>query len=134
LADGFWRTAPGGRPRRRGPPGRPPFNRRSERATGSRMAVRHAVRWPSTRCRPLGLPIGRPLVPSAGGRPTRTFVRTLGRLDTSGRRPSDVIFPKDVRCDNPGLNYIFHKLSVNTKHAQFRLHMSLSRILVVNKY
>jgi hypothetical protein len=32
------------------------------------------------------------------------------------------------------LNYIFHKLSVNTKHAQFRLHMSLSRILVVNKY
>jgi hypothetical protein len=65
------------------------------------MAVRHAVRWPSTRCRPLGLPTDRPLVPSAGGRPTRTFVRTLGRLDASGRRPSDVIFPKDVRCDNP---------------------------------
>jgi hypothetical protein len=25
------------------------------------------------------------------------------RPDTLGRRPSDVIFPKDVRCDNPAL-------------------------------
>jgi hypothetical protein len=40
--------------------------------------------------------------PSAGGRPTRTFVRTQGHPDAPGRRPSDVIFPKDVRCDNPG--------------------------------
>jgi hypothetical protein len=38
--------------------------------------------------------------PSAGGRPTRTFIRTQGCPDAPGRRPSDVIFPKDVRCDN----------------------------------
>jgi hypothetical protein len=30
------------------------------------------------------------------------------------------------------VNYIFHKLSVNTKHAQFRLRMSLWRIYVEN--
>jgi hypothetical protein len=89
--------------------GRPPSNRRSKRATGGRMAVHHAVQWPSTRCRPLGLPTGRPLMPSTGDRPTRTFVWTLGRLDASGRRPSDVIFPKDVRCDNPAQLYFSHK-------------------------
>jgi hypothetical protein len=44
---------------------------------------------------------GRPLAPSAGGRPTRTFVRKRGRPDAPGRRLSDVIFSKDVRCDNP---------------------------------
>jgi hypothetical protein len=32
------------------------------------------------------------------------------------------------------VNYIYHKLSVNTKHAQFRLHMSPWRIFVENKY
>jgi hypothetical protein len=112
LEDGPWRTALGAGPTRpaAGRPtatltgrrsSRPLSNRWSERATGSRMAVRHAVQRPSTGCRPLGLPTSRPLMPSAGGWPTRTFVRTLGRLDASGQCPSDVIFPKDVRCDNP---------------------------------
>jgi hypothetical protein len=32
------------------------------------------------------------------------------------------------------VNYVFHKLSVNTKHAQFRLCMSPWRIFVENKY
>jgi hypothetical protein len=32
------------------------------------------------------------------------------------------------------VNYIFHKLSVNTKHVQFRLHMSPWRIFVEKKY
>jgi hypothetical protein len=32
------------------------------------------------------------------------------------------------------VNYIFHKLSVNTKHAQFQLCMSPWRIFVENKY
>jgi hypothetical protein len=32
------------------------------------------------------------------------------------------------------VNYIFHKLSVNTKHAQFRLCMSPCRIFVEKKY
>jgi hypothetical protein len=32
------------------------------------------------------------------------------------------------------VNYIFHKLSVNTKHIQFRLYMSPWRTFVENKY
>jgi hypothetical protein len=49
--------------------------------------------WPSAR--------GRPPLPSAGR------IGRLGRGEvnphqTSRRRPSDVIFPKDVQSDNPG--------------------------------
>jgi hypothetical protein len=48
-----------------------------------------AVGWPSVRGHPPG--------PSARGRPL-----AVGQLGcSSGRRPSDVIFPKDIRCDNP---------------------------------
>jgi hypothetical protein len=39
--------------------------------------------------------------PSAGGRLTRTFVQMCRRPDPSGRRLSDLIFPKDVQSDNP---------------------------------
>jgi hypothetical protein len=44
--------------------------------------------------------------PSASGRPTRTFVRTP---DMSGRRLSDVIFPKDAQSDNPEQKTTFKK-------------------------
>jgi hypothetical protein len=37
--------------------------------------------------------------PPAVGRLGRSSGRA--RTASSGRRPSDVIFPKDVRCDNP---------------------------------
>jgi hypothetical protein len=47
---------------------------------------------------------GRSPGPSAGDRPTRTFVWTRGRPGMPERRPSDVIFPNDIQCDNPEPN------------------------------
>jgi hypothetical protein len=45
---------------------------------------------------------GRPPMPSANDWPIRMFIQTCGHPDTSGQRPSDVIFLKDVQSDNPG--------------------------------
>jgi hypothetical protein len=70
---------------------------------GYRMVVRSTTRLAVHLRHPPGA-IRRTDWPSAGGRPTRTFVRMRGRPDTFGRRLLDVIFPKDVQSDNSNDN------------------------------
>jgi hypothetical protein len=104
-----------------------------------RVAVRSAAglavqQVPSARGRLPGLSArGRPPGPSAGGRPTRTFVRTRGRPDSPGRRPSDVIFPKDVQCDNFGSTFKLKSTPLICYHNFLTMfHKKHSKIVIFN--